>query len=195
MSLDVVLAQQGQIIKAGLDQLQLMVSAIDAILSLRPAEADTEGPPYVIVNNAQIHQALINLCTAQATAYACLFDDGTRKTESPRHNKMRLARVSEIKNICSAVSVDQLRRRGVRNALAHFDERLLKQLDRKTNAPWFQDLGLSHKDIFSPIDEGKMIRVYLFREDKLIMLGEELSLIPLREEALGIISIISQLAL
>ena len=81
-----------------------------------------------------------------------------------------------------------MHKRGPRNALYHLDERMLREIDREPNGIWLQDLGLSHTKGGFTTDEKKMLRVYIFREDRMIIMGEVLKLKPLRAEIDAIIS-------
>jgi len=78
-----------------------------------------------------------------------------------------------------------MRSRGVRNALAHFDERYLKAIsEHGAKGGWLQDLALSHKAAFDMGADGeqRMIRVYIYDEDVLYLFGETLRLKKLRAE-------------
>ncbi|MCZ8087630.1 MAG: hypothetical protein O9257_09910 [Brevundimonas sp.] len=175
---------QTPITQAGINALAVVDFNLNLVMSHRPG-AEITGPPYAIVSQREIAEALQRICSSQAVAYACLFDDGHRASEAPRLRNLRLERVRQIRDRCKGVDLTEMRRRGVRNALAHFDERYLKALvDHGGKGGWLQDLALSHKAAIDigPDAEQRMIRVYVYNEDVLYLFGETLRLKRLRGE-------------
>ena len=175
---------QAAIVQAGINALAEVDFNLNAVMRHRPG-ADVTGPPYAIISQPEIAEALQRICASQAVAYACLFDDGRRASEAPRFTNLRLERVGQIRDRCKGIDLTEMRSRGVRNALAHFDERYLKAIvDHGGKGGWLQDLALSHKAAFDlgPDAEQRMIRVYIYDEDVLYLLGETLRLQRLREE-------------
>ena len=172
--------QQAPIIRAGVDALSNVIACIDAVWAHRPAKGP--GPPYYIVSEAAVAIALQRLCVDQAQAYACLFDRGTRSSESRRMADARMARVQMVRQRCEGIDLSELANRGVRNALSHFDERYLKALMEYRDGPWLQDIALSHWATISlsEADRARLIRVYVFEDDSLHLFGERLNLGPLR---------------
>jgi hypothetical protein len=175
---------QTAIIQAGIAALAQVDFNINVVITHRP-EANVTGPPYTIISQPEIAEALQRICSNQAVAYSCLFDDSRRPSEAPRLANLRLERVGEIRNRCKGIDVTEMRSRGVRNALAHFDERYLKAIvDHGDKGGWLQDLALSHKAAFNLGADGeqRMIRVYVYDEDALYLFGEVLRLRRLRAE-------------
>lgn len=175
---------QTQIVLAGVNALAAVDYHINVVMRHRPGPEIT-GPPYTIINQPEIAEALQRICVSQAVAYACLLDDGRRASEAPRLSKLRLERVAQVRERCKGVDVAEMRRRGVRNALAHFDERYLKAIvEHGHEGGWLQDIALSHRAAFDmgTNAEQRMIRVYVYDEDVLYLFGETLRLLRLREE-------------
>jgi hypothetical protein len=183
------MVDQRPIIESGIAALAAVRDNIDQVFARRP-EPRPPGQGSLI-SNAEMIQSLEQICISQAHAFACLFDDGRRATEAPRLEKMRRERVSQVRAHCEGIDITELRNRGVRNALAHFDERYLKAIvDHGDKGGWIQDLALSHMKMFNLGEDGtqRMIRVYIFENDTLYLFGEELHLTNLRrasDEALG----------
>jgi len=175
---------QTAIIQAGINALAEVDFNINVVMRHRPS-AEITGPPYLVISQPEIAEALQNICSSQAVAYACLFDDGRRASEAPRFTNLRLERVGQVRDHCKGIALTEMRSRGVRNALAHFDERYLKAIvDHGEKGGWLQDIALSHKAAINlgADAEQRMIRVYIYDEDILYVFGEMLRLKRLREE-------------
>lgn len=183
------MVDQSAIIRAGIRAIQSMDFLIGQILSFRPDISDQPGPPFCMVSDPIIPESIEALCHAQALAYSCLFDDGNRSSESSHFRKLRMARVEEFRKLLAGVNISNLRNRGFRNAVAHFDERFLKLLDKYPKPNILQDMGLSHKAAFNIGEnpEEKMIRVVCFDENKIYLFGECIHIGDLRREGEEII--------
>ncbi|NIJ06545.1 hypothetical protein FHS31_000127 [Sphingomonas vulcanisoli] len=181
------MVDQRQIIDAGVTALITLRNDVQALRQIRPIEADTEGPPYLLISNPIIPACVERICSSQAQAFNCLFDLGRqRASESSRMHALRLERVNAVRRHCSDIDITNLTQRGVRNALAHFDERLLKALLNPDNkGGWMQDLAASHRAAFDlgPDAEQRMVRAYFYHEDVVYVLGETLRPFAMDTEA------------
>ncbi|WP_156410519.1 hypothetical protein [Bosea sp. Root381] len=184
------MVDQTAIIEVGIKAIQAMDYLIGKILDLRPPISDQVGPPYLLISNPTLPEAVEALCHYQALAYSCLFDDGARPASEGTHfKKLRLARVAEFRRRCPQVEINHLRNRGFRNAIAHFDERYLKLLEQQPNDPRFQDLALSHRSAINigPGSESRLIRVICYDENRVYLFGESINIVELRAEGEAII--------
>lgn len=185
-----MIIDQTTIIQAGIKALAEVDFGLNVIMKHKPGDEIT-GPPYTIISQPEISESLQRICSSQAVAYSCLFDDGRRHSESPRLANLRLERVRQVRDLCKGIDLTEMRSRGVRNALAHFDERYLKAIvEHGTKGGWLQDLALSHKAAvdLGPDAEQRMIRVYIYDEDILYAFGETLRLKRLRQEIDAVIA-------
>lgn len=173
------MVDQSPIIRSGLDALQEIASRVYEVHSLDPKVA--EG--LAIISNPEIPTHVKAICHLQAHAYACLFDNGHRKTESPRTTTLRIERVDAVLKTCDGIDIPELRNRGMRNAMAHFDERYLREAIAKPKAAVVQDLAFSHVDAISFQGEGMLIRVYYYDIDTVFLFNEKLRLGALKLEA------------
>lgn len=180
---------QSGIIDAGVYALSALDYAIGNILKFQP-QGDEASSRMGLVSESRIAEAIEAVCNQQARAYGCLFDNGNRNTESNRLRNLRLERVGIVRDQCKGMSLTYLSNRGIRNALAHYDERYLKLIAVDDN--WFRVEWLAFGSKAAIVlDDGRraiMTGVYFYEEDELHMLGEVLKLVPLRleiEEALN----------
>lgn len=174
---------QTLIIETGLSALANIVESVEAIDRLLPEDSRMPGPPFAIISNGEIPSQIEDICSYQALAFGCLFDRGNRHTESATLKNHRLRRVDEVHQRCGPIEIPQLRNRGVRNALAHFDERMLKALAASPNCALIQDIAVSHRDaiLFEPTTI--LIRFYCYDIDTLFLFNETLRLHPIKKEA------------
>jgi hypothetical protein len=95
-----------------------------------------------------------------------------------------------VKSYASAVPVQVLSDRKIRNSLVHIDEKLAAAL-RAPKTGWFIDVAIGRRDQFSAAEHGIDIgfcRTYISSEDKILHLGNEISISDLRNEAVGILA-------
>lgn len=126
----------------------------------------------------EIKRTIAAVCATQSTAYSCLFDNGRRSTENERYRQMRLARVEGIRQLCRGLDLSEISKRGIRNALAHFDERFLKAIVEHPNGGWVSGLAMGYRDQFRNGPEGdqRLINVYVIETDDAHLFGETLNL-------------------
>jgi hypothetical protein len=174
---------QTLIIETGLSALANIVESVEAIDQLLPDDCRSSGPPFSIISNGEIPTRIEDICSFQALAFGCLFDKGHRHTESAAFKNHRLKRVAEVQQRCGANEIPELRNRGVRNALAHFDERMLKALAASPNCGLVQDLAVSHREAIAFEPTTILVRFYCYDIDTLFLFNETLHLQPLKGEA------------
>jgi hypothetical protein len=171
---------QSRIIEAGLKACARMHFCIAQILKYSPPP-DPAGRPFALVNHWEVAEAIEALCHAQATAFGCLFDDGRRPAwEKPAKRDYRLQRVAMVREKCGDLDIPNLRNKGIRNALAHFDERLLDLLIDSPDAQTVEHLSWSHRAAVP--EQFVLIGVYFYDIDELYMFDEVLRLRGLQQE-------------
>lgn len=180
--------RHGQLIEIGMKSLAEVDHAIGTILKFKK---DFPKGTLYIANNYQIAEAIERLCSSQARAFGCLFDDGKRHGEPELLKKLRLERVKRVKDRCKEIPVTNLANKGVRNALAHFDERFLKSVSLTPKASTISWLAASNRGVFTPDEVDGVIvylGIYFFDSDELCLFDEVLHLEGLRREIEQIVS-------
>jgi hypothetical protein len=180
---------QNVILSYARDALHTIIRRIDRLHEIVKSSAiknvfiDPEIPPL-----------LSDLGFQQGLASTLLFNDAPRsKNESTEAYGSRIERIAYVKKKCGNISTTILASRKIRNALTHLDEYLVKAL-KKPNTGWCIDIAMLHRDQFSAVDnktnrklEIGFCRAYISVEDKLLHLGNEISLTGLREECTNVL--------
>ncbi|MFC6792697.1 hypothetical protein ACFQE0_25955 [Methylobacterium komagatae] len=184
------------IIDAGIDALSDIVNDIQAIWKIGHKTQATvekfEDRQYgYVLSEDGISDALLRIAFNQALAYGCLFNDADKSpSESKSAAELRLDRVREFGRKLSGVTATQLRKRGVRNALAHYDERFSKAVVEANGQPIsiMKGLGISHLNaVVSEAKHFLRLNVYSFYEDTFYLFNETLKLEPLHTEIVTIV--------
>lgn len=84
-----VFDQQSQIIRFGLESLASAASAIDNLLGVFDCDSFDFSSNPVLINQDGIAANIERICTSQANAYSCLFDNSSRNSETARQTKLR----------------------------------------------------------------------------------------------------------
>lgn len=149
------------------------------------------------ISDANVPIAHENIAQDQSLAYGCLFNQGPKtSSETIREAKLCIERVQSFRARCKGVPIVQLRNRGIRNALAHFEERYLKAIieSHGKQISGLENLAISHESsfVFRPDNHVIKIKVYIYETDTFYLFNEKLELSPLRK---GIEEIVAALGM
>ncbi|WP_132907213.1 hypothetical protein [Sphingomonas sp. BK235] len=180
---------QSRIVEDGFDALVELDTAINEVLAHKP---DLKGHKFGMHGENVIRDALQTICNMQARAYGCLFDEGSRgPTESKANKDARLERVRKVKAALGNEDLPNLRDRGIRNALAHYDEYYLNELRSKPKNFELKWLGVSSKGMFTRAEDDVKtiyVGVYFYAEDEFHLFNRMIKLIPMQTELRGVVT-------
>lgn len=174
---------QSIIVDRGVNALIQMKRNAEYVLGRAPP--DLTFPPGYIISDPVMAGALADIAANLAVAFNCLFDvSEKRSSENSRYARARLERTRPIVDALGGRPLSALRSRGVRNAIEHMDERLVKIIVDEPPGPWISTLALSTYRIFRMNGDPtlRMIQVYIYETDEFVVLGEKMNLKPLLEE-------------
>lgn len=163
---------QAHILLDGVGHLFTALHLIERIRARKPGIAPLAGPGPVGDLNLQMDLTL--LCTEIGLASLCLFESGGPR-DAPAMRSAKQARADLIAKLLDAPTIDALRGRGMRNAMMHVDERMLKFASGHDEVAWTNDCSFYYRPVTArPEVVMSFNRAYIFSEDRLLHLGEEL---------------------
>lgn len=139
-----------------------------------------------------IPSTLSDLGFQQGLASTILFNADPRGSrENAKAYQLRLERLAYVQLHCAGAPTAVLSNRKARNALAHIDEYLVREL-AKPHTGWMIDSAIARRDQFTapPGITTAFCRMYISSEDVLLHLGQEIPLTNLRTEAKAVLSAI-----
>lgn len=176
---------QGPVFHAGFMELVHIHKNIEKIFQHEPklTEEQIKENKSIMMDEPAISDALEAICSGQSLAYSCLFDNGRKRgTETKSMYRLRMERVSRIRDACKDINIVELGKRGVRNAIVHLDERLTQAIIEGRMETYLWNVSLSSTGGIKFPPRTSFIRVYFFKEDELIVFDEKLKLRPLLDE-------------
>ncbi len=188
------------IIEIGIKALSFIIGDINSVWKLghksqNEVEKFGDSQYGYLISDVIISDSLSRIASNQALAFGCLFNAGKRSpSETAQEADLRLARINYVKKYLNGLPITQLRNRGVRNALAHYDERFLRAIIEANGRPIsrLERLGISHLNVVQFAGNAYQIRsnVYSYYDDTFYLLSEKLQLEPLQREILAIAKVL-----
>lgn len=148
-----------------------------------------------ICHNAFINPAIPDIISEimfyQGLASTFLFDKTISQSASTWKKRSKEERFSYIENALktTGAKITVLANRDLRNKIVHFDEHLLQAVRENPNAGVFYDAALMFRDEFSNLNVETVLfcRTFIGAEEKILHLGEEISIHELWSEANSIL--------
>jgi hypothetical protein len=175
------------LIKVGVNALHKIQRCLSILKEIRPIESDNQGPPYFIINDHRVPQIMEAICHSQHLAYNCLLDMGGRNTETSKMKNLRIERVSLVREKIDITTIQELSKRGFRNAVSHFDERFLGSLLKNEEWQILGNIALSHRNAIEFTFRPILIKVLYFDCNEMHLFDEHIKLDIMEKEIIHLI--------